>query len=131
MLEKVRVLVQGFIRTLESPLQQIIYLRDIVEISQKKDRLLQVFPVRIADDQREVFHRRIRDRLLLYYPADHIHLTSVAQGGVVYYILGTGEAVRHSFERLHKAVQELDNPLEHLEDPQEISRLGICDMESE
>ena len=126
MLEKVRVLLQDFIRTLDSPIQQIIYLRDIVEIAQKKDRLLQVLQTRISAEDRGVFEERVRERLALFYPEGDFHIRSCERDGVVFWCIGTGPHVSHSFEKLCEAVQEMG---EHFGDPQEISREELCDME--
>ena len=126
MLEKVKVLLQDFIRTLDSPIQQIIYLRDIVEIAKKKDRLLQVLQTRISDEERGVFEKRIAERLAMYYPEGEFHVRSCSRDGIVYWCIGTGPHVAHSFEKLCEAVQDLG---EHFADPQEISRDEVCDME--
>ena len=117
------MVIQDFIRTMESPIQQIIYLRDVLEIARKKDRLLQVLQTRLPSGDRAIFEKRMMDKLTFFYGSD-VWVQSVERGDVIIWCVGTGPHIRHSFEKLVEAVKNLEHPddLKHIaEDPAEFS----------
>ena len=97
-----------------------------MEIAKKKERLLQVLQTRMSEDDRRDFEKRITERLALFYPVEEFHVRSCEREGIVFWCIGTGPHVAHSFERLYEAVKNGD---EHLGDPQEISPEEVCEME--
>lgn len=109
------VVIQGFVRIMDNPLQHFLLIRDIIEIAQKKPSLLQVVQTRTPDEDIAPFRERLVGRLAEYYGQEY-QVADVMRGGVSMWCIRTGPGLENDFEGLVESVRSLDSP-EELEDP--------------
>lgn len=109
------VVIQGFVRVMDNPLQHFLLIRDILEIAQKKPSLLQVVQTRTPDEDIGPFRERLVSRLAEFYSQEY-QVADVLRGGVTMWCIRTGPGLDADFDHLVEAVRQLDSP-EELEDP--------------
>lgn len=99
------VFIQRFIKTLDHPLLRKVYVRDLVGVAMMRKRVVQVVPVRIAQEDEEAFETELRAGLEA--ECEEVWTEVYEFPDVNYYVIATGPDMRPAFDRVRYSVEKL------------------------
>lgn len=107
---KPEVLIQDYIRVMESPIQQMVYLKEVVAIAGRRPRLLQVLQTRMPTEDVADFETRLREWLRPCFKEFHVASFPGHEWEVRQWVIATGDETEDPFDEMCRAVRNDEDP---------------------